>query len=80
MEISRKSMMLLHIKVKPNSSKQKIEKLDEENYLVHLKSRPQNNKANIELINFLSREFKTPHKNINIKVGKISDKKIVEIT
>jgi hypothetical protein len=80
MEISRKSMMLLHIKVKPNSSKQKIEKLDEENYLVHLKSPPQNNKANIELINFLSREFKTPHKNINIKVGKISDKKIVEIT
>jgi uncharacterized protein (TIGR00251 family) len=71
--------MLLHIKVKPNSSKQSIEKLDEENYLVHLKSVPENDKANTELINLLSKEFSTPHKNIKIKFGRTSSKKIIEI-
>lgn len=89
--------MLLHIKVKPNSSKQSIEKWTHqrvltnscnpttgsrrkiESYLVYLKSAPENDKANTELINFLSKEFGTPHKNINIKFGRTSNKKIVEI-
>lgn len=71
--------MLIHIKVKPNSSKQSIIKIDDINFLVRLRSPPENNKANTELINLLSKEFKTQHKNINIKVGKTSNKKIVEI-
>jgi len=71
--------MLLHIKVKPNSSKQSIESFGDNRYLVYLKSPPENNRANTELINFLSKEFGTPYKNINIKVGKTSDKKIIEI-
>ncbi len=71
--------MLLHIKVKPNSSKQSIEKLDEENYIIHLKSVPENEKANTELINLLSKKFGAPHKNIKIKLGRTSNKKIVEI-
>jgi len=71
--------MLLHIKVKPNSSKQSIENFGDGRYLVYLKSAPENNKANIELINFLSREFGALHKNIKIKLGRTSDKKIIEI-
>lgn len=71
--------MLLHIKVKPNSSKQSIESFGDNRYLVYLKSAPENDKANTELINFLSKEFGTPHKNINIKFGRTSDKKIIEI-
>lgn len=71
--------MLLYIKVKPNSSKQKIESSGDNRYLIYLKSPPENDKANIELINFLSKEFGVPHKNINIKRGRTSDKKIIEI-
>ena len=71
--------MLIHVKVKPNSSKQSIENFGEGRYLVYLKSAPENDKANTELINFLSKEFGTPHKNINIKFGRTSDKKIIEI-
>ena len=71
--------MLLNIKVKPNSSKQSIENFGDNRYLVYLKSPPENDKANIELINFLSKEFGTPHKSIVIKVGRTSDKKIIEI-
>ena len=71
--------MLLYIKVKPNSSKQSIENFGDGRYLVHLKSVPENDKANTELINFLSKEFSTQHKNIKIKFGRTSSKKIIEI-
>jgi uncharacterized protein len=71
--------MIINVKVKPNSSKQKIENFGGERYLIYLKSEPENNRANIELINFLSKEFGVPTKSIKIKFGQTSDKKIIEI-
>lgn len=71
--------MLIYLKVKTNCSKQKIENFGNNRYLVYLKSPPENDRANIELINFLSKEFGTPVKNINIKSGRNSDKKIIEV-
>ena len=67
--------MKIHVKVKPNSVKQEIEK-KEDYYLVKLKSSPVNGKANIELIKILSKYFQ---KEVRIKSGFTSRKKIVEI-
>ncbi len=71
--------MIIHVKVKPNSSKQKIENFGGGRYLINLKSAPENDKANIELINLLSKELGVPPKSIHIKFGRTSDKKIIEI-
>ena len=69
----------LQIKVKPNSNKQKIQNLENNNYLVCLKSPPENNKANSELINLLSKYFSVPIASIKIKRGMHSNKKVVEV-
>jgi uncharacterized protein YggU (UPF0235/DUF167 family) len=71
--------MIIHVKVKPNSSKQKIENFGDGRYLVYLKSVPENDKANIELINLLSKELGVPAKSFKIKFGRTSNKKIIEI-
>ena len=71
--------MIIHVKVKPNSSKQSIENFGEGRYLIYLKSPPENNKANAELINILSKELGVPPKSISINFGKTSDEKLVEI-
>jgi len=71
--------MIIHVKVKPNSSKQKIESFGGGRYLIYLKSSPENDKANIELINLLSKEMGVPPKSFTIKFGRTSDKKIIEI-
>lgn len=60
--------MILHVKVKPNSKKESIEKISDNKYKIELKEPPENNKANIELINLLAKEFQVPpkkHKNKN---------------
>ena len=71
--------MIINVKVKPNSSKQKIENFGDGRYLVYVRSAPENDKANIELINLLSRELGVPVNSIKIKFGRTSDKKIIEI-
>lgn len=71
--------MIINVKVKPNSSKQKFENFGERRYLVYLKSPPENDKANIELINLLSKELGVPPNSIKIKFGRNSDKKMIEI-
>ena len=68
--------MILKIKVKPNSEKQEIEKIDEENYKISLKSKPEDNKANIELIKLLKKHF---GKDIKIIKGLRNRNKIVEV-
>ena len=67
--------MKICVKVKPCSHKQGIE---EGNgfYIVRLKSPPKDNKANIELLKLLKKYFK---KNLKIKSGFNSRKKIIEI-
>ena len=68
--------MILKIKLHPNSSQEKIKKIDEENYEVWLKEKPAEGKANLELIKLLKKEFKGE---IKIKSGFTSRKKSVEI-
>ncbi len=68
--------MKIHVKVKPNSGKQKVEKKDSE-YIVYLKSKPIDNKANIELLKVLEEYF---GKRVEITSGLTGKKKIVEIS
>jgi len=68
--------MILNITVKPNSGKQKIIEDNERGLIVFLKSAPENNKANIELVRFLKKHYK---KNVKIKSGLTSKKKVIEL-
>lgn len=67
--------MKIKIRVKPNSGKQEIVKIDG-GYAVYLKSVPEKNKANAELINLLRRYFNKP---VKIKSGLTSRNKIIEL-
>ncbi|VVB83749.1 putative ACR, YggU family [uncultured archaeon] len=71
--------MIIHVKVKPNSSKREVESFGGGRYLVYLKSAPENDKANIELINVLSKELGVPPKSLHINFGRTSDEKVIEI-
>ncbi len=71
--------MIIHVKVKPNSSKREVQSFGNQRYLIYLKSPPENDRANIELINLLSKELGVPPKSLNIKFGRTSNEKIIEI-
>ena len=71
--------MLLKVKVKPNSKKTSVEKLEDESLKVNLKAPPVDGKANEELINVLSEFLKVSKSKIHIKAGKSSKEKLVEI-
>ncbi|MCK5449462.1 DUF167 domain-containing protein [Candidatus Pacearchaeota archaeon] len=68
--------MKLNIKVQPNSGRQEIQKISEDEYKVFLKKSPEENKANKELINLLKKHYK---KEINIVKGFTSKRKVIEI-
>ena len=69
--------MEIIVKVSPNSKKQDIKK-DGPTYKIKLKSEAKGNNANKELISFLSKHFEVPSKNIKIKAGLKSSKKIID--
>lgn len=68
--------MIIRVKVKPNSSKQSVEKIKEE-YIVQLKSCARKGRANLELVKFLKKYF---GKEVRIKSGLSSRHKIVEVS
>ena len=77
--------MLIKVKVKPNSSESRIEKIPSELfskegyeglYYVKVKESPQGGKANLELLKLLKKHF---NKEVKIKSGYISRDKIVEV-
>jgi uncharacterized protein (TIGR00251 family) len=72
--------MLLEIKVKPGSSKDKLLQFEEPNFLeISLKAQPEKNKANESLCEFLGNIFKIPKREIKILKGTTSRNKIVKI-
>ena len=68
--------MILEVKVKTNSKKRDIEKVDDVKYVAHLKSLPEGGKANSELIKLFSKFFKGKAK---ILRGKTSKNKLLKI-
>ena len=68
--------MIIKIKVRPNSAKQEMIKISENEYKISLKEKAEDNKANKELIKLLKKYFK---KDTKIIKGMKSRDKIVEI-
>ncbi len=71
--------MIVNIKVKPQSRKQEIVKVNCNEYIVSLKSAPEDNKANMELLKLLKKYFKVEVQDIKIIKGKASKNKLVKI-
>jgi len=74
-----KLFMKINVKAKPNSKQEKIEKIDEQNYIVSVKEPPEKGKANNAIKNALAVYFKTGSSNIKIISGYTSRNKIIEI-
>jgi hypothetical protein len=66
----------LYVKAQPNSSKNKIAGLYGDMLKINIKAPPVEGAANKELIKFLSKEFKIPKSEIEIK-GESSKRKIL---
>lgn len=72
-------MMILRVKVKPNSQRQAVHTLEDGSLVVDLKSPPTDGKANAELIKLLAREFQVLRGQIQIKAGHSSRQKLIQI-
>jgi uncharacterized protein (TIGR00251 family) len=70
--------MKVIIKVKPNSSQEKIEKT-ENGYLIFVKEPPVENRANQAVIKVLAKYFKIPKSQISILSGLKSKQKVIEV-
>ena len=71
--------MKIFVKAKPNLKQEKVEKVDEQNYIVSVKEPPEKGKANNAIKNTLAVYFKTGSSNIKIISGYTSRNKIIEI-
>lgn len=73
-----KDGIFLHIKISPNASKNEIIKTD---YTIKVKitAQPVDGKANKALIEFLSKQFRTPKTSIEIVKGQTSKDKVILI-
>ena len=69
--------MRINVKAKPNSNENKVDKIDEVNFIVSVKEPPVNGMANRAIIKALSEYFHTPR--VRIVSGHISRNKIVEV-
>jgi len=72
--------MKIIIKAKPNAKEEKVQKIDESNYLVFVKEPPVKGKANSAIIKLLAEYFKITPPRINIVSGHASKQKIIEIS
>lgn len=71
--------MRISVKAKPNAFENKVEKIDDHNYIVSVTEPPVQGRANRAIIEELSNYFSTSTSNINIISGRTSRNKIIEI-
>lgn len=71
--------MKINVKAKPKAREEKIEKIDEQNYIVFVKEPPKKGEANMAIRNALAIYFKTGTANIKIVSGFSSRNKIIEV-
>ncbi|MBU6325097.1 MAG: DUF167 domain-containing protein [Bacteroidetes bacterium] len=62
-------MRELYVQVKPGSSKESVEQLEDGRWLVRLRAKPLEGAANNALIELLSRTFDVPKSHIRIVCG-----------
>lgn len=71
--------MKIFVKAKPNAREEKVEKIDENNYIVSVKEPPIKGKANDAIRNALAVYFKTGSSLVKIVSGFSSRNKVIEI-
>ena len=71
--------MKINVKAKPSAREEKVEKIDEQNYVVSVKEPPEKGKANEAIRNALAVYFKTGSSRVKIVSGYSSRNKIIEI-
>ena len=71
--------MKLIVKAKPSAREYKVEKIDDNNYIVSVKEPPIQGKANKAIMEQLAEYFRVPAYKIRIVAGHTSRTKIVEI-
>ena len=71
--------MRINVKAKPNSREEKVEKIDEQNYVVSVKEPPVQGKANNAIRNALAVYFKVGSSQVKIIAGYTSRQKTIEI-
>jgi hypothetical protein len=69
----------INIKAKPNAKEERVEKIDDLNYVVSVKEPPVKGKANEAIRNALAVYFKTGSSRVKIVSGYSSRNKVVEI-
>ena len=70
--------MRITVKAKPNANENKVEKIDDLNFVVSVKDPPVGGRANRAIVRELSEYFHIP--NVRIASGHISRNKVVEIS
>ena len=71
--------MRIKIKAKPDSNENKIEKIDDLNFVVSVKDPPVQGRANRAIVKVLSEYLHTPISHVRIISGHISRNKVVDI-
>lgn len=71
--------MKISVKAKPGSREEKVEKIDENNFVVSVREPPEKGKANEAIRNALAVYFKTASARVKIISGYSSRNKIIEI-
>jgi uncharacterized protein YggU (UPF0235/DUF167 family) len=71
--------MKISVKVKTRSREEKVEKIDDLNFVVRVKELPVENRANEAIIEILAEYFSVPKSKIDIIYGYNSKNKIIEI-
>jgi len=71
--------MRINVKAKPNAREEKVEKIDENNFVVSVKEKPEKGKANDAIKNALAVYFKIASARVKIVAGYSSRNKIIEV-
>ena len=71
--------MKISVKVKPNSKKEEVKKLMDNEFILSVKEPAKEGKANQAVIRLLSEYFNLPKSNISIIKGHNSKNKIIQI-
>jgi len=71
--------MKWRIKVKPNSHKDRVEKIGDSDYRVHITAPPVDGKANEYLIKFLADFFSISKSAVQLQKGQTSQYKTIEL-
>ncbi len=71
--------MKIIVRSKPNSKKEKVERIDDRNFLIAVKEPPVEGKANNAIVKSLAKYLNVPSINVRITSGHASNQKIIEV-